>query len=81
MDTPEPPPLDESQFMTQFTGSASANLMFFVLFMLFTGMKKLCERHSNSKCHTKLHSCCCDIDLEDRTRRSENLPATDPGEA
>ena len=74
------PPVDESQFINQFTGSASANLMFFILFMVFTGLKKLCDRSQNTKCHTKLHSCCCEMELADRTQRSDHPPTTTPEE-
>ena len=54
-------------FMTQFSGSASANLVFVVAFMVYAGLKKLCNR--NSKCKAKFHSCCLDVDISDQTLR------------
>ena len=54
-------------FINQFSGSASANLLFVVAFFLFTGIKQLCNR--NSRCHSKVHCCCLDFDVEDRTIR------------
>ena len=59
-------------FMTQFSGSASANLVFVVVFMVYTGLKKLCNR--NSKCKAKFHSCCLDVDISDQTLREEEPP-------
>ena len=57
------------EFMKQFQGSASANMVFVVAFFLFAGLKKLCNR--NSRCHSKFHSCCLEVDVEDRTLRGE----------
>ncbi len=57
------------EFMKQFGGSASANMVFVVAFFLFTGLKKLCTR--DSRCHSRLHCCCLDVDVEDRTVRDE----------
>ena len=56
----------ESDFMKQFTGSASANLAFGALFMIYMGLKKLCNR--DSKCKSHIHCCCLDMDVSDRTR-------------
>ena len=55
------------EFMKQFGGSASANLVFVVAFFMFTGLKQLCNR--NSRCHSRVHCCCLDLDVEDRTIR------------
>ena len=55
------------EFRKQFGGSASANLVFVVAFFLFAGLRKLCSR--NSRCHSKFHSCCLEVDIEDRTQR------------
>ncbi len=57
------------EFMKQFSGSASANLLFIVAFFVLSACKKLCAR--NSRCHSKFHSCCLDVDIDDRTIRSE----------
>ena len=57
------------EFSKQFGGSASANLVFVVAFLLFAGLRKLCSR--NSRCHSKFHSCCLEVDIEDRTQRGE----------
>ena len=54
----------ETDFLKQFTGSASANLAFGVLFMLYLGLKKLCNR--NSKCKSHIHCPCIDVDIVDR---------------
>jgi hypothetical protein len=55
----------ESTFMQQFSGSASANLAFGALFMLYMGIKKLCAR--KSKCKSHFHTCCLDVDVEDES--------------
>lgn len=49
--------------MKQFSGSATANLAFGVIFMIYMGIRKLCAR--KSKCHSHLHCCCLDVDVED----------------
>ena len=59
--------LANEDFLKQFGGSASANLVFVIGFLLYTGLKKLCTR--NSKCKTKFHSCCLDVDISDQTLR------------
>ena len=56
--------LDEN-FATQFKGSASANLVFVIGFFIMAGLKKLCTR--NSRCHSKFHSCCLEVEVDDRT--------------
>ena len=57
--------LASDDFMKNFGGSASANLVFVVAFMVYTGLKKLCQR--NSKCKAKIHTCCLDVDISDNT--------------
>ena len=57
----------ETTFMEQFTGSATANLAFGLLFLLFIGLKKLCDR--KSKCKSRCHTACLDIDVRDITVR------------
>ena len=61
----------ESDFMKQFSGSATANLAFGVLFMLYIGIKKLCTRES--KCKSHIHCCCLDLDVRDKTVHSNPI--------
>jgi hypothetical protein len=61
--------MDESDFMKQFSGSATANLAFGALFMLYMGIKKLCNRPS--KCKSHIHCCCLDLDVKDQTIREQ----------
>jgi hypothetical protein len=58
----------ESDFLKQFSGSATANLAFGVLFMLYMGAKKLCDR--KSKCKSHVHCCCLDMDVVDAESRA-----------
>ena len=57
--------LTEENFKRNFEGSATANLLFAVGYVLFLGIRKLCTRDSH--CHSKFHSCCLDVDIEDNT--------------
>ena len=57
--------ITEETFMRNFEGSASANLLFAAGYLLFLGIRKLCTR--DSRCHSKFHSCCLDVDIEDNT--------------
>ena len=57
----------ESAFVQQFTGSATANMAFAVVFFLYMGLKKLCER--DSKCKSKCHTPCIDVSVRDNTIR------------
>ena len=65
-------PATTSQFMQQFGGSASANLLCVVVVIIGIGIKKLCARES--RCKTHLHCCCLDVDMRDKTARSKELP-------
>ena len=67
----------ESTFTQQFTGSAAANLAFGILFMVGVGLKKLCDR--KTKCKSKCHTGCCDIDVQDVTLRQ--LPTEPRGQS
>ena len=60
-----------SEYLKQFQGSASANLVFVILFLIGSAIKKLCER--NSRCHAKCHSCCITLDIDDRTLRENPM--------
>ena len=62
----------ESSFVQQFTGSATANLAFGVMFLVYMGLKKLCER--KSRCKSKCHLGCIDFDVRDVTVREITLP-------
>ena len=68
----------DDQFMQQFGGSASANLVFVVGFFVMAACKKLCSR--KSRCHSKFHSCCLDVDIADGTVRGNNPTSDDPEE-
>ena len=59
--------MEDSDFMKQFSGSATANLAFGALYLLYMGMKRLCNRPSRCKSH--LHCCCIDVDVRDPTLR------------
>lgn len=64
------------EFMKQFGGSAAANGITAIILVILFGLKKLCNR--KSKCKTKLHTCCLDVDIRDDTIRNppgENPPA------
>ena len=59
--------MENSDFMKQFSGSATANLAFGAIFLLYMGIKKLCNRPS--KCKSHIHCCCLDMDVQDTTLR------------
>jgi len=59
---------ETSELMKQFGGSAMANVAFGILFMLYMGIKKLCDRPSRCKSH--IHCCCLELDVRDKTERS-----------
>ena len=67
-----------SDFMKQFSGSATANLAFGIVFILYMGLKKLCNR--DSKCKSHIHCCCLDLDVRDKTMRSSENPVIEKGE-
>lgn len=56
------------EFMKQFGGSAAANGITAIILVILFGLKKLCNR--KSKCKTKLHTCCLDVDIRDDTIRN-----------
>ena len=58
--------------MKQFGGSAAANGITGIILLVILGLRKLCNR--KSKCKTKLHTCCLDVDIRDDTVR--NSPPT-----
>ena len=54
-----------SEFMKQFAGSGAANMLTLVAFGLFWCARKLLSR--NSKCKSRLHCCCLDVEVADKT--------------
>ena len=66
----------EGELFKQFQGSGLANLAFGLLFLLYMGAKKLCNRPS--KCKSHIHCCCIELDVSDKTIRS--LPEVDTEE-
>jgi hypothetical protein len=67
----ETPP--EGEFMKQFSGSAAANGITMLIFAVLYGLKKCCDRPS--RCKSKFHSCCLDIELSDRSQTSRKRPS------
>jgi hypothetical protein len=55
---------EEGQFMKQLGGSAAANALTMLIFGVLWGLKKCCDRPS--RCKSKFHSCCLDIEVADR---------------
>ena len=61
----------DDDFMKQFSGSASANVVTFVLVGVFYLLKKLVDRPSKCK-EVKSNCCCCSFDIINQTIRSRN---------
>ena len=61
-----------SEFMKQFAGSGAANMITLGAFGLFWCVRRLCARPS--RCKSRLHCCCLDVDISDKTLRE--LPET-----
>jgi hypothetical protein len=59
----------DSEFWNQFVGSSSANVFTIVAVGLLLGLKKLCNRPS--RCKSRIHCCCIDLDVQDKTIRSQ----------
>ena len=59
----------DQQFWDQFVGSGSANAVTMCVVAVLWGIKKLCTR--DSRCNSRFHSCCCEINMRDVTRRSQ----------
>ena len=66
----------QTEFIKQFSGSAAVTGL--ILLVMF-GLRKLCTR--KSKCKTKLHTCCLDVDIRDDTIRNGSSKSTLVGEA
>ena len=56
----------DDQFMQQFTGSASANIVTVVVFGLIMLIRKCIERNKHSECH----SCCFSFEIDNKTIRN-----------
>lgn len=54
--------------MKQFGGSAAANGITGIILLVILGLRKLCNR--KSKCKSKLHTCCLDVEIRDETMRT-----------
>ena len=70
----------DGEFMKQFGGSAAANALTMFLFGLLWCLKKVCDRPS--RCKSKLHTCCLDIEVTDRKatlRNTEPITTADKG--
>ena len=69
MSGPESPePELPGEFMKQFGGSAAANGITGIILLVILGLRKLCNR--KSKCKSKLHTCCLDVEIRDETMRT-----------
>ena len=55
-----------SEFSKQFSGSAAANGITVLVFGVLYALKKCCDRPS--RCKSKLHTCCLDIELTDKSQ-------------
>jgi hypothetical protein len=55
----------ESEFMKQFVGSGAANMLTIGAVGLFWCARKLFSR--NSRCKSKLHCCCLEVEVADKT--------------
>ena len=64
----------DEEFMKQFSGSASANVVTFVLVAVFYLLKKLVDRPSKCK-EVKSNCCCCSFDIINQTVRDDEPPS------
>ena len=56
----------QGEFIKQFGGSAAANAITMLVFGVLWALKKVCDRPS--RCKSKLHTCCLDIEVADRSK-------------
>ena len=64
--------------MKQFGGSAAANGITMLIMAVLYGLKKCMDRPS--RCKSKFHSCCLDIEVSDRSRTERSKrPVTGDG--
>ena len=59
---------DNSDFMKQFSGSASANVVTVLLLGLIMILKKCVEKSKHSRCK----SCCFSFEVDNKTERSKH---------
>ena len=69
---------ESTEFIKQFSGSAAANGLTGLILLIMFGLRKLCTR--KSKCKTKLHTCCLDVDIRDDTMRNGSSKSAEVGE-
>ena len=60
----------DEDFMKQFSGSASANIVTFVLVAVFYLLKKCLDKPSKCK-EVKSDCCCCSLDIINQTQRND----------
>ena len=63
----------DEDFMKQFSGSASANIVTFVLVAVFYLLKKCLDKPSKCK-EVKSDCCCCSFDIINQTERNDKPP-------
>lgn len=66
-------PTLSGDFMSGMGTDVAANVVTVAMFGFLFALKKLCTR--DSKCKTKLHTCCIDVEVADRTQRSDHPPS------
>ena len=66
-----------SEFMKQFAGSGAANMLTIGALGVFWCVRKLCTR--NSRCKSKLHCCCLDVEVVDKTLHEAPAIAAESG--
>ncbi len=60
----------DDDFMKQFSGSATANVVTVLLFGLIMILKKCVEKNKHSECK----SCCFSFELDNKTERNDHHP-------
>ena len=60
-----------SEFSKQFSGSAAANGLTMIILVILYGLKKCLDRPS--RCKSKFHSCCLDIEVSDKSQTSRGV--------
>ena len=60
-----------SEFSKQFSGSAAANGLTMLVLVILYGLKKCLDRPS--RCKSKFHSCCLDIEVSDKNQTSRGV--------
>ena len=69
----------DSEFMKQFAGSGAANVLTIVAVGVFWCARKLFSR--DSRCKSKLHCCCLDVEVADKTLRKAPTITAESGPA